>query len=159
MADTIPAEQWKTRPEADVWSAGEVIAHLISIEGNIVTNAARIIQHEPKPFPLLKRFHVPMILVEMRVIKRKTPIPLDLGTIGEKILMLAELNRVREQTLSFIDETRHRDLGAYCWPHLFLGTLNLYNWLQLVASHEIRHTKQMKEIAANLQKKVANLQK
>ena len=101
-------------------------------------NAARIIQKEPKPFHFLKRFHLPMIVVEARVIRRETPIPLDPETVCEKEAMLAELQKVRERTLSFIYETKHRDLRAYCWPHTFLGTLNLYTWLQMIASHEIR---------------------
>jgi hypothetical protein len=37
--------------------------------------------------------------------------------------------------------------------------LNAYEWLQMIASHEVRHTKQMKEIAAALPKAVAILQK
>jgi hypothetical protein len=44
-------------------------------------------------------------------------------------------------------------------PHAFLGTLNAYEWFQMIASHEVRHTKQMKEIAAALPKVVAILQK
>jgi hypothetical protein len=35
----------------------------------------------------------------------------------------------------------------------------MYEWFQLIASHEVRHTKQMKEIYATLQKSVASLQK
>src|SRR5260370_35778207 len=41
----------------------------------------------------------------------------------------------------------------------FLGTLNAYDWLQFIASHEILHMKQMREIAGSLQKIVTSLQK
>jgi len=37
-------------------------------------------------------------------------------------------------------------------PHPFLGTLNLCEWFQMIASHQIRHTKQMREIAAAYRK-------
>jgi len=40
-----------------------------------------------------------------------------------------------------------------------LGTLNTYQWMRLIASHEVRHTKQIQEIAAALPKVVARLQK
>ena len=73
--------------------------------------------------------------------------------------MLAELRGVRERTLSFIEETRERDLGKYTMGHPFLGTLSIYEWLQFIASHEIRHTKQLREIAGTLPKTVTSLEK
>ena len=104
--------------------------------------------------PFLKRFHFPMWLVESRIIRRKSPIPLDSSLLNTKEEMLGELRAARERTLAFLQETSKRDLSAYCWPHPFLGMLNVYEWFEMIASHEIRHTKQMKEIAAGLPKAV-----
>jgi len=75
--------------------------------------------------------------------------------------MLAELREVRERTLAFIEETRGRDvrLNRYCMAHAFLGTLTAVEWMEFIASHEIRHAKQMAEIATALPKTVAGLQK
>ncbi len=100
-----------------------------------------------------------MMIVEARVIRRKAPSALEPQVISEKEEMLAELRGVRERTLAFIEETRGRDLSKYNMPHPFLGTLNAYDWLQFIASHEIRHTKQMREIAGALPKTVISLQK
>ena len=100
-----------------------------------------------------------MAVVELRLIRRKSPIPTDDQILGEKEAMLAELREVRERTLAFIEETMERDLSKYTILHAFLGTLNVYGWLQMIASHEIRHTKQLREIATALPKVVANLQK
>ena len=158
-ADAIPPDKWKTRPREDKWSASELVAHVISVERAIVGKADRIAQRTPIPVPFFKRFHLPMALVEVRVIRRKSPIPLDESQVREKEDMLAELRSVRERTLAFIEETKERDLGVYMYAHAFLGTLNLYEWFQMVASHEIRHTKQMREIEAHLPKAVASLQK
>jgi hypothetical protein len=79
--------------------------------------------------------------------------------IHEKDEMLAELRGVRERTLAFIQETSGRDLSKYSMAHPFLGTLNAYGWLQFIASHEIRHTKQMREITGTLRKTVTTLHK
>jgi uncharacterized damage-inducible protein DinB len=158
-ADTVSANQWKTRPGEGRWSAGELVGHLITVERAILYNADRMLQKPPKSVPFYKRFHVPMAVVESRLIRRKSPIATDGAMIREKEEMLAEVRDVRERTLAFIEETRGRDLGEYTMPHPFLGTLNMYGWLQMIASHEVRHTKQMKEIAAGLPKSVANLQK
>ena len=158
-ADAVPAEQWKTRPADGRWSAGELIGHLSEIERAILSRADKQLQKPPKAVPFYKRFHVPMMIVEKRVIKRKAPSNVEPQNVGEKEEMLAEFRGVRERTMAFIEETRGRDLSKYNMPHPFLGNLNAYDWLQFIASHEIRHTKQMREIAEALPKSVTSLQK
>jgi DinB superfamily len=153
-ADSVSAAQWNAKPQADEWSAAELVAHLVMVERAIIGCADRVMQKMPKPVPFLKRFHFPMWLVETRIIRRKSPIPLDRGLLNAKEEMLGELRAARERTLAFLEETSKRDLSAYCWPHPFLGMLNGYEWFEMVASHEIRHTRQMREIAARLPKVV-----
>lgn len=158
-ADAVSAEQWKNSPGNGAWSAGELVAHLIMVERRIIGSADRITQKPAKPTPPWKRLHLPLALVEARVIRRRTPIPLDMGLVGEKEAMLAELRDARERSLAFLDETKNRDLRAYCWRHPFVGMLNLYEWFEMIAAHELRHTKQMQEIALVLPKAVESLQK
>jgi len=158
-ADMVPADQWKTTPAEGRWSAGELTGHLITIERAIIGRADRLLSKPPKEVAFFKRFHIPMMVVESRLIRRKTPIPLDPGIVREKEEMLVELRQVRERTLAFIEETMERDLSKYRMPHPFLGTLNTYEWFQMIASHEIRHTKQMREIARTLLKSVTSLEK
>jgi uncharacterized damage-inducible protein DinB len=158
-ADEVPENQWKTQPGQGRWSAGEVVGHLITIEKTILHNLDRVVRKLPKSVPFYKRFHVPLAMVESRLIRRKTPIATDDALIREKEEMLSELKQVRKRTLEFIGETMGRDLSKYCMPHPFLGTLNTYTWLQLIASHEVRHTKQMQEIGCALPKVIAIIQK
>lgn len=158
-ADSVPADQWRTAPGEGRWSAGELVGHLITVERAILRNVDKVLQKPPRAVPFYKRFHIPMAVVEFRLIRRKSPIPTDDQILGEKEVMLAALREIRERTLAFIAETRGRDLSPYSMPHAFLGTLNVYGWLQMIASHEVRHTKQLQEIAAALPKVVANLQK
>jgi DinB superfamily len=100
-----------------------------------------------------------LAVVKSRVIRLKTPILLDPEIVHEKEEMLGELRQVRERTLALIEETMERDLSKYRMPHPFLGSLNTYEWFQLIASHQIRHTKQMREIAGTLPKTVTSLEK
>jgi hypothetical protein len=130
------------------------VAHLVMVERAVVGGADRITQKTPRYVPFHKRFHIPIWVVESRVIRRKTPIPLDHGLVGTKEEMLGELRAARERTLAFMEETKDRDLSAFCWEHAFLGMLNVYEWFEMIAAHEIRHTKQMKEIAAHFPKAV-----
>jgi hypothetical protein len=156
-ADTVPAEEWKTRPAEGRWSAAELVAHLMIIERAVIRKADRLAQKSPKRTPLLRRIHLPMALVEARWTRHKSPIPLEPGMVRDKEVMLAELRTVRERSLAFMEETKGRNLGEYCWRHPVLGTLNSYEWMKFIALHEVRHTKQMREIAARLPKSVETL--
>jgi hypothetical protein len=158
-ADSVPPDQWKACPACGGWSAAEIVAHLIMVERAIVGKADRIAQKNPNHFSILRRLHFPMALVEARLVRRKTPIPIDLELVQEKETMLAELREARERTLAFMDETKGRDLSAYRWAHPLLGSLNMYGWFQMIAAHEIRHEKQMREVVEGLRKAVATLQK
>jgi len=93
------------------------------------------------------------------MIRRKAPAAVEPQVVGSKEECLAELRGIRERTLAFIEETRGRNLSAYSMPHPFLGNLNAYDWMQFIASHQVRHTKQMREIAGALPKTVTTLHK
>jgi hypothetical protein len=153
-ADAIPSTQWTRKPRAEQWSAAEVVAHLVVVERAIVGSADRVTQKAPRPVPFVKRVHLPLWLVSERVIRLKSPIPLDPALVGSKEEMLAELRAARERALAFLEETSDRDLNSYRWPHPFLGSLNVYEWFEMIAAHELRHTKQMREICARLPKVV-----
>lgn len=158
-ADAIAPGDWKTRPAEGRWSAAELVAHLIGVEKAVIEKADRVSQKPPRHVPLYKRFHLPMRLVESRLIRRKAPAPVTPDSLQEKEEMLAQLRAARERSLAFLEETRHRELGAYLWKHPALGMLNTYAWIQFLAAHENRHTKQMREIANSLPKAIERLQK
>ena len=158
-ADAVPADDWQTRPSEEKWSAAELVAHLMVVERGVIGKADRVLQHPPKRVSLLKRIHIPMALVESRWIRRKSPVPIEPEMLRDKEAMLAELRTVRERSMAFLEETRGRDVREYCWKHPALGTLNTYEWMQFIAAHEVRHTKQMREISASLPKAIESLQK
>lgn len=153
-ADTVPSEQWTAKRNAEEWSAAEVVAHLVLVERAVIGGADRVTQKSPRPLSFWKRAHLPLWLVEARIVRRKSPIPLDPELIGNKEEMLGELRTTRERALAFLEETRNRDLRAYRWRHAFLGSLNVYEWFEMIAAHQVRHTKQIKEIAIRLPKVV-----
>ncbi len=158
-ADAVSPDQWSCKPSREEWCAAELVAHLVMVERAIIANADRVTQKTPRPIPYLRKLHLPLWLVESRIVRRKSPIELDHSLIRNKEEMLAELRGARERTLAFISETEKRDLAVYRWKHPFLGMLNTYEWFGMIAAHQARHTKQMKEIAARLPKAVGISQK
>jgi hypothetical protein len=158
-ADDVPAGLWKTPPRVGAWSAAEVFAHVMMVERTVVGAADRIFTKTPRQTPLLKRFRLPFALAEVRVVRMKTPILINPELLREKEVMFAELREIRGRTLALIEETRNRDLRVYRWRHPFLGSLNAYDWFSFLASHQIRHEKQMREIATNLPEALQNSRK
>ena len=71
----------KQRP-LERWSPWIVLAAILS-------RADRLLQKPPKSVPFFKRLHVPMMIVEARVIRRKAPVLLGPQMVSEKEEMLA----------------------------------------------------------------------
>ena len=137
---------WQQAPRPDAWSPAEVVAHLISVEETVTSTARRLIQNEPRPAPFWKRVRLPVVLVQYRVWRRKTPLPLDRSLVGPLAGALARLSDTRGAMRAFLEKNDRRDLSLYRWPHPFLGSLDFYDWFRLLAHHEIRHAKQIREI-------------
>ncbi|HXE75595.1 MAG TPA: DinB family protein [Candidatus Xenobia bacterium] len=150
VVEPVPPDRWRQQPPQGGWSAAEVIAHLTMVEQAILGGAERVLQKEPAPLPLWKRFHIPPKVSEWRTFKRETPIPLDPSLLDEKQVMLDRFAASRARILAFIDANRGRDLSRWRYPHPFFGSLNLYSWLKNIYHHEIRHTKQLREIARSV---------
>ena len=148
---SIPEADWKRTPVKGGWSVGEIIAHLIQVESAIQLAGSKAIAQEPKP--LKRRFPPPIFLVKYRGIKRETPIPLDAQLVTTKAEMLAKFAARRHETLAFLREaiSSGRDLRRVHWRHPFFGPLTFAEWCRLIGNHEIRHTKQIREIVSSFQ--------
>ncbi|HKV04536.1 MAG TPA: DinB family protein [Candidatus Acidoferrales bacterium] len=144
-AGSVSGDRWNQAPGRGGWSAAEIAAHLAIVERAIIARAEELVKREPEPTPLLKRFHRPVRLAQWRIFRRKTPIPLDPQLVSERPAALEHLAATRKATLEFIGANRLRDLSAYRYPHPFLGSFNVYDWLFFIGYHELRHAKQIRE--------------
>lgn len=146
-ADSIPNTNWLLPPDDRGWSAGEVVGHLCRVEREVVAYADRVIQKAPRRVSFWRRWHLRILVVKSRIVKRKAPGIVEPVGLAEKETMMAELRSVRERTLAFLEETHQRRLDAYIWKHPLLGNLNFYAWFTFVAAHQTRHTKQLLELS------------
>jgi hypothetical protein len=149
-ADAFAEQDWEKAPSPGGWSAAEVFAHLTQVETTITRGAASLLAGEPPPRRWLERLHLPAWFAAFRLMKVKSPLPLDPGLVGDKASSLAQLASSREALLKLVSAHAHRDLSRYWMRHPYFGGLNFYEWLGLVAYHERRHTAQLREIAAHL---------
>jgi hypothetical protein len=148
--ERVPAALWQKRPAADRWSVAEVIGHLIMVETAIQQGFAKMLASEPQRVPFWRRLHIPPKLSEYRLLRAETPSPLDSSLVGEKDVMLEEFRALRKRTLALLEANRDRDLSRWRWPDPLFGSLNGWTWFTVIAYHEVRHTKQIREIVKAL---------
>ena len=148
----VPQNRWRNSPGGGAWSAGEVVAHLIQVEQRITSEAAKMLREAPRPVPFWKRLHLPVSLAENRGIKAKTPVPLDPAMVKEKDEMLAKFTGQRDRSVAMLLSNGRTDLSAYRMPHPFFGSLHFYDWFRMLAYHETRHGKQIREIVGSFRK-------
>ncbi len=147
--EPFPQEKWRQSPPAGGWSAAEVIAHLCQVEAAIQEGMKKNFTAEPRPVPLWKRLHIPPVISQWRVGRVQTPIPLDPSLLDEQEKMLASFHALREETPQILQDDR--DLSCWRFPHSIFGYLDGYTWFHSMGYHEIRHTKQLREIMKALQ--------
>ena len=151
-ARSVPEDSWQKAPVSGGWSAAEVVAHVSMVEQAITEGARKLIAVEPRRFSLWSRLHPPLQVVAWRGMKRESPIPLDRSLLDGRDAMLAKLAECRARTLTLVDENCNRDLRPWCWKHPFFGALNYYEWYRLLGYHDLRHSKQIREIVDSFRK-------
>jgi hypothetical protein len=62
--------------------------------------------------------------------------------------LLRQFEATRERSVRFSAVTQ-ADLRKHFFPHPFLGLLDCYQWLLLLAAHCERHVRQMEEVKAD----------
>jgi hypothetical protein len=154
--DAIPPDMQRQRPASDRWSAAEVLEHLTLVEsifgGRIVKalDAARSTGLSAEAQP---RTPLPDAIEQRmndRVNKRQAPETAQpTGTVDVAAGWRAlESNHATLRTaLAGCDGLA---LSQVTLDHAFFGTMTVYQWVELMAAHEGRHTEQIREIAAAL---------
>lgn len=153
--DQVPPALHRQKPAADRWSAAEVIEHLTLVErifgGRIIKAidearsglAAEAHARAPLPDPVEQR-------MKDRANKRQAPetaVPTGTVDVATGWAALESNHATLRATLAGCDGLA---LSQVTLDHPFFGTMTVYQWVELMAAHEGRHTEQIKEIAAVL---------
>jgi hypothetical protein len=153
--DVVPVATRGVRPAPDRWSVAEVVEHLSIVErlfGDRVATAldaaaARLGREQADraslPDPIEAR-------MADRVNKRTAiEAARPQGAVScDDAWAAIELGHQRLRAI--VARGDGLALGEVTSDHPFFGTLSVYQWIELIAAHESRHTEQIKEIAAAL---------
>lgn len=154
--DTIPATLRQQRPGPDQWSAAEVLEHLSMVEqiftGRVADalDAARaggLAAEAGDRLPLPDAVETRMA---DRVNKRSAPdAARPTGTL-DAAAAWAAVESGHQRLRGLVESADGLALSQVTLTHPFFGTMTVYQFVELIAAHEGRHTEQIKEIARAL---------
>ncbi|HEY4682762.1 MAG TPA: DinB family protein [Candidatus Acidoferrales bacterium] len=145
---------YRFRPGEPQWNRGwcvaEILLHLEKVESAIARGLEAAARGDPPPpsswFSRLLR--LPPRWVEYRILKASAPRGVRPDQIVPKEAMLSHLSELRQRLLETFARVPEGSLTCYRFPHPFLGTYNVLEWIELLGAHECRHLKQIREVLA-----------
>jgi hypothetical protein len=151
--DSVPAARRCERPTPERWSVAEVLEHLNLVESRVSKSLARWIDEarstgigpESEDDTVLDSISRDGIADRSRRVTAPDPVQPSAGLDAEGAW--AALQASRAGLRSAFVSGDGLALSQVERPHPFLGSINIYQWLVFVGSHEARHTAQIREIA------------
>jgi len=154
--ELVPPALRNQSPGSDRWSVAQVLQHLVLIEKRISIGMSKWVADaragglgsETETSSIADS--LPHQAIADRSQPRSAPEELRPPTDTDAKAAWAALEQSRETLRSAFLAGDGLALGEVTQPHPVLGPINLYQWALFVGSHEIRHTGQVREIAAEL---------
>jgi uncharacterized damage-inducible protein DinB len=150
--DGLSAEQRNFRPAKDRWSIADCIEHITVVESGALRGIQKALQSQPEPERQSEvRGKEQLIMEKVPARKRRVQGPAEVmpqGRWPDFDELLRQFEATRERSVRFSAVTQ-ADLRNHFFPHPFLGLLDCYQWLLLLAAHCERHVRQMEEVKAD----------
>lgn len=144
--------QWRFKPGVDRWSIAEIAEHIALAEERVFGLLGEVLKSKVRDFDCRPRMadEVVIMAITNRSARRfQAPERLQpSGRFASRAEVLQELERVRDRTLRFVQDTRV-DLRAHAGELPVLGTIDGQQWLLFVGAHAERHTLQIEEVKAD----------
>ena len=138
------------QPAENEWSVAEVVEHLCLVEGAVMGYVKTKLNEPPVKVSFLKKL-LPMRIVSLRVKRLQAPKIVEpsrnLPPMDE---LLKKYDTIRADTKEVcIKEGRER-LRGVCFKHPYLGDMDGAATVSMLAFHEQRHLKQIRQILKKL---------
>lgn len=153
--DAIPAPLQRTRPARDRWSAAEVLEHLTLVERIFGGRIVKALDDAKSGLAVEAQARTPLPdAVEQRmkdrVNKRQAPETAQPTGTVDVAAGWAALEGNHATLRSALTGCDGLALSQVALDHPFFGTMTVYQWVELMAAHEGRHTEQIREIGVVL---------
>ena len=138
------------RPAENEWSVAEVIEHLCLVEGAVMKGITTKLAQPPVKVSFLKKFF-PMRIVSLRMKRLQAPKYVqpasDLPPMDE---LMKKFDAVRATTKELCIKEGPERLSQVCLKHPYFGDMDGAAAVSMVAFHEQRHLKQIRETLKKL---------
>lgn len=151
--DAVPASVRNRRPGADRWSVNEILEHLSLVERRFTgLIAMRIAEAREAGLGAEEenRDAFPVGLRQMladRASRRQAPEAVHPKGGLDEAAAWAAVEGARELLRDTVSAADGLALSRVAHTHPVFGTLNVYQLVELIANHEVRHSKQIAGIA------------
>ncbi len=152
LSNTINAldpDLFQQRPAENEWSVAEVVHHLCLVEERVLTELERGLQRPPVKVGLFKKL-LPMRIVAFRFLRVRAPKAVEPLNPLRKDESMRSYNRTRAQLKQFCATHARSALKKTSLHHPVFGDIDGVAALDMVAYHEQRHYKQIREILKKL---------
>jgi uncharacterized damage-inducible protein DinB len=154
--ELVPTELRDQPPGPGRWSVAQVLQHLVIIEKRIGTGTTKWVGEavagglgpELETSSVLNSLDLEMIAD--RSSRRNAPEEVRPNGDLDAASAWTALEQTRAALRAGVLPGDGLALAEVIQTHPVLGPINLYQWLLFVGSHEVRHTAQVREIAAEL---------
>jgi DinB family protein len=138
------------RPAEKEWSVAEVVEHLCLVEGAVMNYLKSRLDQPPVRVSPLKKL-LPMRIVSLRVKRLEAPkIVRPSADLPPMTELLNKFNALRADTKEVCNTAGRERLSQICFKHPFFGDMDGAAAVSMVAFHEQRHLKQIREILKKL---------
>ena len=154
--DSIPAAARNRQPAANQWSVAQVLDHLTIVDKRVAAGVGKWIA-DAQANGLAQETEttsvtgtIPNEKIVDRSRKVEAPEEIRPRTDVDAETAWTELQQARAKLRAAFLTGDGFALGQVVQTHPVLGPLNIYQWMLFCASHEARHTLQIREIAGLL---------
>jgi hypothetical protein len=134
------------RPAKNEWSVAEVVEHLCLVEGAVMNYLESKLDQPPVKVSFLKKF-LPMRIVSLRVKRLQAPkIVQPSNNLPPMDELLQKYDHLRKKTKKICTEAGHARLSQVRFKHPYYGDMDGAAAVSMIAFHEQRHLKQIREI-------------
>jgi hypothetical protein len=138
------------RPAENEWSVAEVIEHLCLVEGAVMKGIKAKLEQPPVKISFLRKFF-PMRIVSLRVKRLQAPKYVQPGNNLPPVdELIKKFDAVRAITKEICIKEGPERLSHVCLKHPYFGDMDGPAAISMVAFHEQRHLKQIREIIKKL---------
>jgi hypothetical protein len=151
--EAVPLSLRPQKPGADRWSANEVVEHVHKAEAVFLTSLLAALD-AARTTGLPAEVDQPELLPDQtkaflldRTNRRSAPETVQPTGTVDAATSFEQIEAGHLRLRDVLTSCEGLALSTVTHEHRFFGKLNVYQWVDLIAGHEGRHTAQLREIA------------